>query len=160
MDLSALDWNKLLYRFRYPFLLLLVGLILGGFGFLLYQTTNETKVEILESSDTLKKEQEIVVEAGGAFEKPGVYKLPVGSRVEDLFTIAGGISVNADRFWIERSINRAAKLTDGQKVFVPTLSADRSNNQSNTLSANISGLDQNIAGNISSQGRGLVNINT
>lgn len=147
-----MDFPALILKFRYPLLLLLVGLILAGFGVLLYQNSSQTKVEILESSDGQDTRQ-IVVEASGAFEKPGVYKLPTNSRVEDLFILAGGVSANADRIWIERSINRAAKLLDGQKIFIP-------DEQSNVLSASIRGVDQSGSSILGSQGSGLTNINT
>ena len=95
------------------------------------------------------------MEIAGAVERPGVYRLSQNSRIDDLLIISGGISVSADRNWMEKYINRAAKLIDGQKVFIPSI-----NEQSNALSAN-SGVgikvDQDTFG---SQTEGLTNINT
>src|SRR5205814_5936346 len=47
--------------------------------------------------------------------KPGVYTLPLGSRVEDAINIAGGPDSNAD---MER-VNLAARLSDEEHVSVP-----------------------------------------
>lgn len=51
----------------------------------------------------------------GAVTNPGVYRLPVGSRVENAIQAAGGWSIDAD----QNALNLAAFLTDGQTVFVP-----------------------------------------
>jgi competence protein ComEA len=57
----------------------------------------------------------LVVQAAGAVTKPGVYRLPTGSRVTDLLTAAGGVAAGID----ESQLPLAAKLTDGQRVYVP-----------------------------------------
>jgi competence protein ComEA len=56
-----------------------------------------------------------VVAAAGAVLHPGVYKLPAGSRVIDVIAAAGGAATDAD---LDR-VNLAAKVTDGQRVYVP-----------------------------------------
>ena len=61
----------------------------------------------------------IKVDVEGAVARPGIYELAVGSRMEDLLTKAGGLSAEADREWVAKSLNRAQKLTDGAKVYVP-----------------------------------------
>ena len=48
--------------------------------------------------------------------KPGVYRLPAGSRVNDAVQRAGGATAAGD---VEQ-INLAARLADGQQVVVPT----------------------------------------
>lgn len=58
---------------------------------------------------------DLVVHAAGAVAVPGVYVLPVGSRVDDLLARAGGTSPDAD---VDR-LNRAAPLADGQRLYVP-----------------------------------------
>jgi competence protein ComEA len=58
---------------------------------------------------------DLVVDVTGAVERPGVYRLPAGSRVEDAVKRAGGPSVRAEL----EAINRAARLADGQQVVVP-----------------------------------------
>lgn len=63
----------------------------------------------------------VVVEISGAVIKPGVYKFGAGgevARVEDVLTKAGGLSADADRSWVEKNINRASVLKDGQKIYI------------------------------------------
>jgi competence protein ComEA len=58
---------------------------------------------------------EVVVDVTGAVRRPGVYRLPMGSRVEDAVARAGGAAPGAEL----EAINRAARLADGQQVVVP-----------------------------------------
>ncbi|MDE0186280.1 MAG: helix-hairpin-helix domain-containing protein [Candidatus Poribacteria bacterium] len=60
---------------------------------------------------------EIVVHVAGAVESPGVYHLQVGSRVEKAVEIAGGATEKADI----HKLNLAAKISDGQRIYVPAL---------------------------------------
>jgi competence protein ComEA len=63
----------------------------------------------------------ILVDVEGAVVKPGVYKLPVESRIQDGLIAAGGLSAKADREYVAKTLNLAIKLTDGTKIFIPTL---------------------------------------
>ena len=36
--------------------------------------------------------------------------------------LAGGLSADADRTWVEKTLNRAAKISDGQKIYIPSIS--------------------------------------
>jgi competence protein ComEA len=58
---------------------------------------------------------DLVVDVAGAVVRPGVYRLPAGSRVEDAVRRAGGAGPGAQL----EAINRAARLADGQQVVVP-----------------------------------------
>jgi competence protein ComEA len=61
----------------------------------------------------------IVVDVAGAVQTPGVYTLPIGSRVEDALNAAGGVTKNADTVYVTKVLNRAAKAVDGGKIYVP-----------------------------------------
>jgi competence protein ComEA len=58
---------------------------------------------------------DVVVHVAGAVEQPGVYRLPVGSRVDDAVRRAGGAAARAEL----EAVNLAARLADGQQVVVP-----------------------------------------
>lgn len=120
--LKDINLEELFFKYRFQILFFLIGIILIGLGLFLAKggTSTSPKVEVLES--TTEDEigvSEVVVEVAGAVEIPGVYKLAKGARIEDVLIAAGGISANADRDWMEKSLNRAAKLIDGQKVYIP-----------------------------------------
>jgi competence protein ComEA len=60
--------------------------------------------------------QDVVVDVAGAVAKPGVYRLPAGSRVNDAIERAGGATAKAE----SEAINLAARLSDGQQVVLPS----------------------------------------
>jgi competence protein ComEA len=157
--MNGFDYKELLFKFRYPILILLVGLILVGGGFFFYKSglsTSGTKVEVLSATDTNSGvSQNITVESAGEVIKSGVYKLPGGSRVDDLLTVSGGLTGKADREWTDKYLNRASKLVDGQKIYIPSV-----NSQSNVSTANKVVGDQTISPPNLSDSNGLININT
>ena len=58
----------------------------------------------------------IYVYVCGQIQNPGVYMLPEGSRVYDLFALAGGFTeVAATEYW-----NQARLLVDGEMIYVPS----------------------------------------
>ncbi|HEX4308199.1 MAG TPA: helix-hairpin-helix domain-containing protein [Solirubrobacterales bacterium] len=71
-----------------------------------------------ESASSFSVEEggsDVVVDVTGAVRKPGVYRMPAGSRVNDAVKRAGGATGKAAL----DSINLAARLADGQQVVVP-----------------------------------------
>jgi competence protein ComEA len=83
------------------------------------QTTEPIQFSNIESSGSARI-QEIVVDIEGAVVKPGVYTLPNGSRIDDLLSLAGGLTGEADSVWVGKTLNKAALLLDGGKLFIPT----------------------------------------
>lgn len=151
--------KEFLETYKVPLALALTGLILVGFGVFLIKDNKffgSDKVEVLESTTQNQgTASEIVVEIAGAVEKPGVYKLKNGDRVEDLLIASGGFSADADRNWVDKVVNRAAKLTDGQKLYIPSI-----DEQSGVLSAKKSDGYQNISSGQKGGFEELININT
>ena len=102
---------------------------------------------------------QIVVDVDGAVAHPGLYKLPPDSRVQAALAAAGGLSPQADA----HRINRAAKLHDGQKLYVlsqgestPPLAASSGQGCEGQACTSAEG---GVAGS-DPEGQGLVNINT
>jgi competence protein ComEA len=59
--------------------------------------------------------EDLVVQVAGAVAQPAVYRVADGSRVGDVIARAGGPTVDAD----PTSLNLAARVVDGQRVYVP-----------------------------------------
>ena len=62
---------------------------------------------------------EIVIDVQGAVVRPGLHRLPSGSRVGDAIAVAGGYSPQVDIDAAARSLNLAELLADGVKIHVP-----------------------------------------
>ena len=58
---------------------------------------------------------QIVIDVAGAVARPGIVRLPAGTRVADAIAAAGGAGPDADL----AALNRAALLRDGARVYVP-----------------------------------------
>lgn len=112
-----------------------LGLALGGFFLLKPSTQSPTKEinlqaevaavskEMSTEKEVKKEEKEetfeqdlITVDVKGAVKSPGIYDLPVGSRVHDAVQKAGGLTEEAD----SKSLNLAQKVSDEALVYVPT----------------------------------------
>jgi competence protein ComEA len=57
----------------------------------------------------------VAVHVAGRVRRPGLVRLPAGSRVHDAIRAAGGVTAGADL----DAVNLARRLTDGEQVFVP-----------------------------------------
>ena len=148
--------DNFFYKYRYLVFLFLLGIIFVLLGIFISKNFSfgKNNIEIIDNNEKEKNVSEIVVEIAGEVIKPGVYKLSDDSRIEDLLVLSGGISQNANRDWMEKNLNRAAKLSDGQKVYIPSI-----DEQSNVLSANDGGTYQNVSSDFTSQGSGFIDIN-
>lgn len=144
METGNSQLEELLFRYRFYLIAAFIGILSILFGIVL--TTKQLpnfsgeKVEILSAQDEADGRYQIV-EIAGAVEKPGVYGLQADSRIEDLLVMAGGLSATADREWVSRTLNRAAKLADGQKVYIPE----------KTQISNVKAQNQNLNINVASQ---------
>lgn len=148
--------DNFFYKYRYLVFLFLLGIIFVLLGIFISKnfSSGKNNIEIIDDNEKEKNVSEIVVEIAGEVIKPGVYKLSDDSRIEDLLVLSGGVSQNANRDWMEKNLNRAAKLSDGQKVYIPSI-----DEQSNVLSANDGGTYQNVSSDFTSQGSGFIDIN-
>lgn len=102
------------------------------------------------SSGKSSSAAEVYVDVDGAVVRPGVYRLKEGARVSQALDAAGGLTVEAD----VTGLNRASKITDGQKIYVPTVGEQQA-------AAAVGGAESSAATTPGAgSSSGLVNINT
>lgn len=93
----------------------LTGLLLGVVALaLLYITARQPQGEKVILLPTASP-QPMVIYITGAVVRPGVYALPLNSRLLDALNAAGGPTENADL----SQINAAEMLEDGQQIEIP-----------------------------------------
>ena len=108
-----------------------LGLVVGGFFLLkpaphtpVKETNLQAEIAAVSKDSSAEKEvtkEELVeqdlitVDVKGAVKSPGIYDLPVGSRVNDAVQKAGGLTEQAD----SKSLNLAQKVSDEALVYVP-----------------------------------------
>lgn len=151
-------------KYKFPVLIGVIGLICFGYGLISLFAPKSSNNDItftpaIENEKSVKAAQDIkdpssssgrqiVIDVSGAVLRPGVYHLPIDSRLQDALTAAGGMSNEADQEVIAKQLNLAAKLTDGAKVYIPKAGEQPI---ANSEVAN---------GNSGASGSGLVNINS
>lgn len=70
-----------------------------------------------QETDTDEPQESIFVYVCGEVSSPGVYELPADSRVYEAVQAAGGMKETAAATYL----NQAEKISDGQKLYVPSL---------------------------------------
>lgn len=96
-------WQHMLIGF-------LLGLLVSGLLLLIIKTPQGDPLTLAPSPTKAP----IFVHISGAVKQPGVYSLPVGSRVADLVNQAGGFLSEAE----SDSVNLAEILSDGTKIHI------------------------------------------
>ena len=131
---------------EYRIIVICAGLGLALGGFFLLKPTSQTSVKETNlqaevaavskdssSEKEIKREEKeespeqdlITVDVKGAVKSPGIYDLPVGSRVHDAVQKAGGLTEEAD----SKSLNLAQKVSDEALVYVPTKGEEAASQQ-------------------------------
>lgn len=124
------EWLKFLKKvFKERPYLVTLGLtggllmVVGVFSVVVISSRTGAEVVIEKAGESFDSAQDtaIAVDVGGAVIKPGVYELKVGARINEALIAAGGLGEEADREWVERNLNLAQKVTDGQKIYIPSI---------------------------------------
>ena len=132
-----------------------LGLLVGGFFLLkpapqtpVKETNLQAEVAaVSKDSSTEKEEKEepveqdlITVDVKGAVKSPGIYDLPVGSRVNDAVQKAGGLTEQAD----SKSLNLAQKVNDEALVYVPTKGEEAASQQAGSGAASSTSKEKKV----------------
>ena len=133
-----------------------LGLFVGGFFLLkpapqtpVKETNLQAEVAAVSkdsvSENEVKKEEPveqdlITVDVKGAVKAPGIYDLPVGSRVNDAVQKAGGLTEQAD----SKSLNLAQKVSDEALVYVPTKGEESTSQQTSSGTTSSTSKDKKV----------------
>ncbi|MGQ7367446.1 helix-hairpin-helix domain-containing protein [Streptococcus suis] len=111
------------------------------------QTSSSQEQAEETSTEVSEDPSQLVVDVKGAVEKPGLYTLDAGARVNDAVEAAGGLTSQAD----PKSVNLAQKLSDEAVVYVASKDENISVVASTTTSSAMSPEEKSTS---------LVNLNT
>ena len=132
-----------------------LGLLVGGFFLLkpdsqtpVKETNLQAEVAAVSKDSSTEKEEKdesleqdlITVDVKGAVKSPGIYDLPVGSRVNDAVQKAGGLTEQAD----SKSLNLAQKVNDEALVYVPTKGEESASQHTGSGAASSTSKDKKV----------------
>lgn len=115
--------------------MLLVGLILIGGGVMLINSGKQSEsVQVLAAETEASPEANLMIDVSGAVISPGVYEVTQNTRLGEVLSAAGGLSAEADVIWVEANVNKAEKVIDGQKIYIPKIKEDPTSPSADTQS--------------------------
>jgi len=112
-------------RYQVEVFLLSLAFIITIISLILYQKNESSESDLIkETQSNYQKENsspiKIFVDIAGAVNNPGVYEATLGARLNDILTLAGGLSDEADRIFFQRNFNLARIVTDQEKIYIPS----------------------------------------
>lgn len=147
------ELKQIIEKFKKEMALMGVGIVFILLGVFLYKSSPASSSPEVKSIVNSQSEAvdggdlQLVVEVTGEVISPGVFSLPSGSRIADAVLKAGGFSKSANLEWISKNLNQAAKLIDGQKVYIPKkgeVSTGSSTNDAEGALININSADSSL----------------
>jgi len=162
-EMPLINTDKLSYilnLYKFPLILSGIGALLLLLSVSLLVKTQDTPDVIFSSEASVSAKSKLQVDIQGAVMTSGVYELDEGSRIIDALASAGGLSADADRSWLAKNLNQAAKIIDGGKIYIPSVNevnTGKIQNPKSQIQGNLSNLTSSNALGITSA---LININT
>ena len=93
-----------------------------------------------DKKENISSETGIFVHIDGYINNPGVYEIKENDRIKTLIDKAGGFKEG----YSIKNINLAAKLSDGDKIYIPSVSEEKNSENNNNININSSGKGQNV----------------
>ena len=101
---------------------------------------SSTEKEVKEEKEEPVEQDLITVDVKGAVKSPGIYDLPIGSRVNDAVQKAGGLTEQAD----SKALNLAQKVSDEALVYVPTKGEEAASQQTGSGAASSTSKEKKV----------------
>lgn len=120
--------------------------------FLFFSREGQKSSEAAPKAPSSVPPAEVNVYLAGAVVNPGVYSLPAGSVVDDAIKAGGGLTEEADRALIEKSLNLADSLQNGDKIYLPRYGESLPSNAVTPSSSNLVNLNLASAEEIAAAG--------
>jgi competence protein ComEA len=105
-------------------LLIVAGLVLATSSFFILRTSSPSEAIAPPPLTLDVAAVDITIDVQGAVNRPGVYKLTIGSRVVDAIKAAGGVTKAGD----PSDLNQARIIADGEQIYVYAKSSSSSSN--------------------------------
>lgn len=87
----------------------------------LVTTLPDELAQLEASNDQAASPKPVTVYVSGAVKNPGIYQLEETARVGDALGVAGGPQERADDYFLHKSLNLAAGVSDGQHIYIPSI---------------------------------------
>lgn len=100
-------------------LLIIAGLVLATSSFFILRTSSPSEAITPPPMTIDVAAVDITIDVQGAVAHPGVYKLPIASRVVDAIKAAGGVTKAGD----PSDLNQARIIADGEQIYIYAKSA-------------------------------------
>jgi competence protein ComEA len=108
-------WNDLHYTAaQRKSLLIIAGLVLATSSFFILRSSAPSEAITPPALTVDVAAVDITIDVQGAVLHPGVYKLPIGSRVVDAIKAAGGVTKVGD----PSDLNQARVIADGEQIYI------------------------------------------
>lgn len=147
----------ILQKYKFEAVFISLAAIISLISIVIFVKQNEPpkKEEIVfqnNSENDKSQPKKITVDIEGSIEKPGVYKVSSGTRLNEIVKLAGGLSKQADQNFFARNFNQSQLVSDQEKIYIPSkleitqglfsenqkvLNSLTSSSQTNTSQANL-----------------------
>ena len=140
IDALRLWWRDINFTKAQRRALAVVGILAVGLsGFLILKPHKAEAITPVVTS--IVAPPMLVIDVQGEVKTPGVYELPINSRVNDAIKAAGGAKPNADLSFI----NQARLIKDGEQIYIDKKSIGTTNFRRSTAASGIININRATA---------------
>ena len=140
IDALRLWWRDINFSKAQRRSLAVVGILAVGLsGFLILKPHKAEAITPVVTS--IVAPPMLVIDVQGEVKTPGVYELPINSRVNDAIKAAGGAKPNADLSFI----NQARLIKDGEQIYIDKKSIGTTNIRRSTAASGIININRATA---------------